>query len=242
MVVDAFGKWESSAKEVINTVASRLAARNRSDINTTLRHYYQKLSVVLMKSNTRAVLSRVPVVDFERTKVLPPRSPKLAAPKAVSFHSKPSPSFSHSVSPRPVKTNVSISLTHPSPVSSDNVDLNALSEPFVPSIPVVIPSINSTSVDLIFAESENIICEINSTVVDLTDVLSNETPVSTVSKSIAESNNSICVDIENVVSVSSSQVVSPVTVDPATVYCWPKSVKGNKSSAPLVSNTHLMNK
>ena len=128
MVVDAFGKWESSAKEVINTVASRPAARNRTDINTTLRHFYQKLSVVLMKSNTRSVLSRIPMVDFERTKVLPPHSRRLAFSKTIYFHPRPSSSTSHLVPCRPTSTKDTTSLALPSasvvkilgPIAKDN--------------------------------------------------------------------------------------------------------------------------
>src|SRR5215831_21165251 len=47
MIVDAFGKWETTEKEVIHIVAARLASRNNTDIVSTHRHFHQKLSVIL---------------------------------------------------------------------------------------------------------------------------------------------------------------------------------------------------
>ena len=75
MIVDAFGKWETTAKEVIHIVAARLASRNNTDIVSTHRHFHQKLSVILQKSNVRSILSRIPVLDVQRTKYpIPPKS------------------------------------------------------------------------------------------------------------------------------------------------------------------------
>ena len=223
MIVDTFGKWETTAKSVIYTVAARLASRNNTDVASTLRHFHQKLSVILQKSNVRSVLCRIPVVDTQRP-LSPPSRAKCPVPPKSNIStpaSQPLPdtpcsqSAQWSVPPTPKTSSPGIPSIKspanknnpPNPNSSSVKSLNKVIDPPTPtsksticsSTTLVVPVGFVDKVAPIFPEictSVNTVNGSDSNAVDKVYVKSTAT------------NSSICVDLPQTIAVYSG--ISPI--------------------------------
>ena len=60
VVVETLGGWHPEASEVITKLAKQLASRTGGDEAETIRHFFQRLSVLLNQGNSSLILSRIP--------------------------------------------------------------------------------------------------------------------------------------------------------------------------------------
>ena len=65
LAADTLGGWHSVAIEQIQKLGRALARQSGEDEAKTIRHLFQKLSLLLMSGNSALLLNRVPVVDIE---------------------------------------------------------------------------------------------------------------------------------------------------------------------------------
>ena len=65
LAADTLGGWHSVAIEQIQKLGRALARQSGEDEDKTIRHLFQKLSLLLMRGNSALLLNRVPVVDID---------------------------------------------------------------------------------------------------------------------------------------------------------------------------------
>ena len=65
MAADTFGGWHGVAEEQVQKLGRALARQSGEDEDQTVKHLYQKLSLLLMKGNSALLINRVPVADID---------------------------------------------------------------------------------------------------------------------------------------------------------------------------------
>ena len=65
LAADTLGGWQSVAIKQIQKLGRALARQSGEDEDKTIRHLFQKLSLLLMSGNSALLLNRVPVVDID---------------------------------------------------------------------------------------------------------------------------------------------------------------------------------
>ena len=65
LAADTLGGWHSVAIEQIQKLGRALARQSGEDEDQTIRHLFQKLSLLLMRGNSALLLNRVPVVVID---------------------------------------------------------------------------------------------------------------------------------------------------------------------------------
>ena len=65
MVVESFGGWGQQAQETFKGIASELAAQQGGSVGKTSDQMYQGFSIILMRANARALLTRVAGAGLE---------------------------------------------------------------------------------------------------------------------------------------------------------------------------------
>ena len=65
LAADTFGGWHGVAAEQVQKLGRALARQSGEDEDQTVRHLFQKLSLLLMRGNSALLINRVPVVDID---------------------------------------------------------------------------------------------------------------------------------------------------------------------------------
>ena len=65
LAADTLGGWHSVAVEQIQKLGRALARQSGEDEDQTVRHLFEKLSLLLMRGNSALLINRVPVADID---------------------------------------------------------------------------------------------------------------------------------------------------------------------------------
>ena len=65
MAADTLGGWHGVAVEQVKKLGRALARQSGEDEDQTVRHLFQKLSLLLMRGNSALLVNRVPVSDID---------------------------------------------------------------------------------------------------------------------------------------------------------------------------------
>ena len=60
LVVETLGGWDSDAVTHLRAIAKQASARSPTTHETVIRHFFQRLSVLLQRANAGLIASRAP--------------------------------------------------------------------------------------------------------------------------------------------------------------------------------------
>ena len=64
VVVETLGGWHPEAVSVLSKLARQLAAQVGGEVNEISRHFFQRLSILLIRGNSALIIHRTPNTDF----------------------------------------------------------------------------------------------------------------------------------------------------------------------------------